>query len=156
MQGGNWALPKFNNGLTSMLYQVWRVALHLVFSCDTQWVPTGYHGGKKKNEMPAGVKLSIFRSPMRFYTLHGAVGSMLPQCYFRGYSYNVPLQKYRQLRRNLSGDACHHSRITKFIKERRVVRSVQVRAFGPSNTGYSQLTTIMPSMDGFIGPVKTS
>jgi hypothetical protein len=75
---------------------------------------------------------------------------------FRGYSYNVPLQKYRQLRRNLSGDACHHSRITKFIKERRVVRSVQVRAFGPSNTGYSQLTTIMPSMDGFIGPVKTS
>jgi len=48
---------------------------------------------------------------------------------FRGYSYNVPLQKYRQLRRNLSGDACHHSRITKFIKERRVVRSVQVRAF---------------------------
>jgi len=63
---------------------------------------------------------------------------------FRGYSFNDPVEKYPQLRRNLSGDACHHACITKFIKERLVVSSVQVRAFGPSNTGYSQLTTIMP------------
>jgi hypothetical protein len=48
MQGGSWALPNFNKALTHMLYQVWRVALHLVFSCDTQWVPTGYHGKEKK------------------------------------------------------------------------------------------------------------
>jgi hypothetical protein len=161
MQGGSLALPNFNKTLTRVLYQVWRVALHLVFSCDTQSVPTGYHG--KKKTTPGFTKREYlqewnfpFLEPNEI--LHSArccrehVAAML----FRGYSYNVPLQKYRQLRRNLSGDACHHSRITKFIKERRVVRSVQVRAFGPSNTGYSQLTTIMPSMDGFIGPVKTS
>jgi hypothetical protein len=108
-----------------------------------------------KNGIPVRVKISIFRSPMRFYTLQGAVWSMLPQCYFVATLFNVPVEKYPQLRRNLSGDACHHGCITKFIKERLVVSSVQVRGFGPSNTGYSQLTTIMPSMDGFIRPVKT-
>jgi len=66
---------------------------------------------------------------------------------FCGYSFNVPLQKYGQLRRNPSGNACHHGCITKFIKEGLVVSSLQVRAIGPSNIGNSQITTIMPSMD---------
>ncbi len=44
MQGGSWALPNFNRPSSCVLYQVWRLALHLVFSCDTQWVPT-YRSG---------------------------------------------------------------------------------------------------------------
>jgi hypothetical protein len=43
----------------------------------TYWV-----SWERKKGIPAGVKLSILRTPMRFNTLHGAGGSMLPQCYF--------------------------------------------------------------------------